>query len=68
MLEMIAVVVLRVCFQVQMCLQLRETPPVQLMDVNHMLSWSDMMAPRKGADLRRIVTFPLNFSTNVKML
>lgn len=68
MLEMIAVVVLRVHFQVQMCLQLRETPPVQLMDANHMLSWSDMMAPRKEADLNRSVTSPPNFSTNVKVL
>lgn len=51
MLEMIAVVVLGVCFQVRMCLQLRETPPVQLMDANHMLNWLDMMEPLKEADL-----------------
>lgn len=32
-----------VCPRVQMCLQLRETLRVQLMDANHMLNWSDMM-------------------------
>lgn len=33
------------------CLQLRETLRVQLMDTNHMLNWSDMMAPLFEADL-----------------
>lgn len=38
MLEVIAAVVSWVFFQVHMRLQLRETPPVQLTDANHMLS------------------------------
>lgn len=38
MLEMITVIALRVRFLVQMRSQLRETPPVQLMDANHMLN------------------------------